>query len=54
MHTAKLMTSVLSAWGMAIAYEQIEVATGIEIRVLLAAAVITMAAGFYYGLRTNK
>lgn len=54
MQTGKLMASMFSAWGMAIAYDQIEVATGTEVHVLLFAAVITMVVGLYVGLRTNN
>lgn len=54
MQTTRLMTSMLSAWGMAIAYDQIRVATGTEIHVLLLASVVTMVAGLYIGLRNNN
>lgn len=54
MQTTRLMMSMLSAWGMAIAYDQIRVATGTEIHVLLLASVVTMVAGLYIGLRNNE
>lgn len=54
MQTSRLMMSMLSAWGMAIAYDQIEVATGTEVHVLLCAAIVTVVAGLYFGLRTKN
>ena len=50
MRNSKLMTSMLSAWIMAVAYDYIERVTGTEVNVLLYAAVITIVAGLYFGL----
>lgn len=54
MNTATVFTSVISAWSMAIAYYQIEIGTGIEVKPLLLAAVITLGIGLYFGCRNNK
>lgn len=54
MQTSTLMASVLSAWSMAVAYDRIEVATGIAIRPLLYIAIIVMAAGLYFGCQGRK
>ena len=53
MKTSVIMTSMLSAWTIAIAYYQIEMMTGVEIRLMLYAAIIVMAAGLYMGLYTK-
>lgn len=49
-----LFTSMLGAFFMALAYDQIEKVSGIEISLLLYAAVITMVVGLYTGLYTNN
>lgn len=54
MQTGRLMASMISAWTMAVAYDQIEVATGTEIHLLLCAAVVTVVVGLYFGLRNNN
>lgn len=54
MQTGRLMASMISAWTMAIAYDQIEVATGVEIHLLLCAAVVTVVVGLCFGLRNNN
>lgn len=54
MRRSVLMTSMLSAWAMAIAYYQIREASGVELTVLLCAAVITMIFGLYTGLRASN
>ena len=47
MQQLKLMISLLSAWGMAIVYDQIRVNTGLDIKLLLGVSVVTILAGLY-------
>ena len=54
MRTSTFVKSMLSAWFMAIIYYQVEVETGIELKPLLCASVITMAVGLYLGCRNDK
>jgi hypothetical protein len=54
MQTSTILTSTLSAWFMAIVYDFIEAATGIELRFIAYAAMAVMAIGIYRGLRDNE
>lgn len=50
MQNVKLMTSTLSSWGMALAYDWINRTTGYELRILLGASIVTLVIGLYVGL----
>ena len=50
MQNVKLLTSAVSSWAMALAYDWINKATGHEIRILLYAGLVTLAVGLYFGL----
>ena len=53
MRTSITVWSMLSAWFMAVMYDRIEMMTGMEINVLLGAAITTMVGGLYFGLYAN-
>lgn len=53
MKNSVLCYSVLAAWIMALAYDRIQMTTGVEIDMLLGGAIVTMVAGLYFGLYTK-
>ena len=55
MRKSILIISVLSAWSMAVIFSQIKSMTGLEIDVLLYAAIVTIIVGLCKGLyKKNK
>jgi hypothetical protein len=54
MRTSALATSAISAWIMTFIYDRIEKTIGMELDVLLFAAVATLVIGLYLGLYANN
>jgi hypothetical protein len=54
MQTSKLLASTLSAWGMTVAYDWIEMTTGIELRFLPYLAIVALMFGIYSCCRDNN
>lgn len=54
MQRSVLVISILSAWVMALAFDQIDQIFGVRFIPLWCAAVITMIFGLYAGLRSNN
>ena len=54
MHTLTLKTSAIGAWIMAIIYDWIEVNTGFDFKLLLYAAIATLAIGLYVSCTENN
>lgn len=53
MRKTLLVTSILSSWGVAMIYYQINRITGMEPKTLLYIAIAVMVFGLYAGLYTN-
>lgn len=54
MQTLRVMISALCAWVLAVIYDQIRINTGLDLKLLLCASVITMAVGLYLFCRKPK
>lgn len=54
MQKSLLVISMLSSWAIAVVYYQINRATGMELKILLCAAIAVMMFGLCAGLRTKN
>lgn len=54
MQRSTLMFSLLGAWALAIVYDRIEINTGLEIKVILGMAMLTMIVSLYLFYRNSK
>ena len=54
MRIPTIKTSAIGAWIMAIIYDKIATMTGLEIRIILYAAIVLLAVGLYASGRENK
>lgn len=54
MQRSTLMLSMLGAWALAVAYDRIKISTGVEVKSLLCASIVTMVVGLYLFCRKPK
>lgn len=54
MQRSTLMISLLGSWALAIIYDKVRINTGVEIKLLLWTAILTMIVGLYLYCRNPK